>query len=121
MPASKYRFEYSEKLINHMALGASFKSFGGIVGVSKQTLYDWCQRHSEFAEAKDIGRAKSELFWINLGKKLSLGELKGSASAWIFMMKNLHGWSDNKDGHSDKEMQPINIQIVKDDSNSEAG
>ena len=114
MPASKYDPEYCEQLINHMSEGGSFKSFGGIVGVSKQTLYDWCQRHSEFAEAKDIGRAKSEFFWINLGKKLALGEVKGSAVAWIFMMKNLHGWNDNKDGQNQKESKPINIQIVRD-------
>ena len=116
MPASKYKEEYCEQLIDHMSYGKPFKTFGGVVGVSKQTLYDWCERHEDFAEAKDIGKAKSEYFWMDIGLKLALGEIRGSAVAWIFCMKNLHGWNDNKDGQNDNDQRPINIQIVRDDS-----
>ena len=45
-------------------------------------------------------------------KELALGEVKGSASAWIFMMKNLHGWKDRNVSNNEADHQPLKIEIV---------
>jgi hypothetical protein len=56
MNKTTYRAEYCEQLIDHMAKGKSFESFGGKIRVGRQTLYDWTNAHSEFMEAKSIGQ-----------------------------------------------------------------
>jgi DNA-binding transcriptional regulator YiaG len=38
---TKYKRDYCAMLISHLKDGLSFESFGGVLGVSKQTLYDW--------------------------------------------------------------------------------
>lgn len=114
---SKYDSSYCDKLIQHMAKGNCFKSFAGEIGVGVRTLYDWTKKHDEFEEAREIGRAKSLSVWTDIGRDLALGERKGNAVAWIFMMKNLFGWHDNRDPDKGEEKhRPINIQIVRDDS-----
>lgn len=52
---SKYRIEYCDSLIDHMATGASFTSFGAKAGVGPGTLAAWCSAHDEFQEARDRG------------------------------------------------------------------
>ena len=95
-----------------MSQGNSFQSFAGIAEVGRTTLYDWLSRYEEFKTAKDIGKARSEAHWMNIGKDICLGNIKGSASAWIFMMKNLHGWKDRTDSNNEANHQPLKIEIV---------
>lgn len=56
---SKYKSEYCEQLLNHMAEGYSFEAFGSEVGVGKTTLYNWCMAHAEFRQAKEVGSEAS--------------------------------------------------------------
>jgi hypothetical protein len=44
-----------DALIDHMASGLSFKSFGAVCGVSLAVLSKWLQEFEEFYEAKEIG------------------------------------------------------------------
>jgi len=103
MPAgrpSKYKLEYCDMLIQHMSEGLSFESFGGIVDVCKDTLYEWARNHKEFSYAKKTARSKCLLFWERLGKAGTVGlkqlknkdgsvtDLKGfNAAMWIYNMK----------------------------------
>jgi len=113
---SKYQDIFCDKLIEHMSDGNCFKSFAAKIGVASRTLYDWTKKHDDFATAKSIGRAKSLEYWLKIGKELALGERKGSAVVWIFTMKNLFGWHDNKNAEPETDKTPISIQIVRDDS-----
>lgn len=79
----------------HMAKGYSFESFGADVGVSRDTLFMWAQRWADFADAKRIGQELSRKCLEGVGLGLAVGEIKGSTTAWVFMMKNMHGWQDN--------------------------
>lgn len=54
-------------LIEHMANGLSFESFGAIVDASKETLYSWAEKHSDFLDAKRLGTQKCRIFYEQAG------------------------------------------------------
>lgn len=90
-----YKKKYCQLLIDHMKKGLSFEAFGAVADVSKETLYTWTEKHSEFLDAKRRGEQHSRLLWESIGLKASAGQISGfSASAWIFNMKNRFRWSD---------------------------
>lgn len=70
-----YKPEFCQMLIEHMSEGLSFKSFGGIVSVCKDTLYEWVKVHKQFSDSKDIGHLKSMLFYEKVGKKGMMNEI----------------------------------------------
>jgi hypothetical protein len=101
MPAGKppkYREEYCELVIDHMAKGHSFDSFGGAVGVCNQTLYNWASKYPEFEQAKREGFAKAQLFWEKIGIAGVVGKVPGfNVTGWIFNMKNRFKWHDRQE------------------------
>ena len=58
----EYDPKFCDMLIEHMALGYSFASFGGVINIGKTTLYAWVSRYPEFSESKDIGYNRGLLF-----------------------------------------------------------
>lgn len=84
-------------LIHHMDKGYSFESFGGLVSVSKETLYNWVEKHEAFLYAKRIATQKCRLFWEKSGidglydQIISDGDtktvLKLNSAVWIYNMK----------------------------------
>lgn len=115
---TKYKPEYCNQLIIHMEQGYSFESFGGVVSVSADTLYEWVKVHSQFSEAKKEGKSKSRLWWESQGRdglwnetsKIGTETITRSINAtiWIFNMKNRFGWRDRQEitaeiDHSSKD------------------
>lgn len=118
MPAgrpSKYDPSYCDDLEDHFAQGLSYESFAGVVGVSKQTLYDWEKAHPEFLDAKKASEAKSQLVWEKrLAALATTGE--GNATAIIFGLKNRasDSWRDVKATEiSGPEGGAINVKAEK--------
>ena len=113
---SKYKPEYCQLLIEHMSKGMSFRSFAGSISCGIRTIYDWCDRHPEFKEAKEVAQGKCETFYTNLGLDLATGVIeKGNATAFVWLTKNILKWTDKEQTQGDNS-QPINITISKDDS-----
>ena len=110
---SKYDPDYCQQLIDHMSEGLSFKSFAGKIGVNRSTLYDWVNQHDEFSNAKDIALGFCQIYWEILGIVLCKGEARGKPTTFVWMTKNILGWSD-AGNTSDSNQTPINIQIIKD-------
>jgi hypothetical protein len=105
-----YDEKYCQQLIDHMANGYSFESFAGTIGVAYKTLYVWQDKHLEFLQAKEIGLAKSLVWWEMAGRKGMLH--KGfSAAVWIFNMKNRHNWLDRKEPENDQTMHTVRIEL----------
>jgi len=69
MKTSKYKKEYCEQLVEHMAKGFSFITFGAIINVGKTTLEDWARKHDDFAAAKELGEMKSQIFYEDKAQK----------------------------------------------------
>ena len=112
MRKSKYKPEFCELLIAHMEGGLTFSSFAGVAEISRSTLNRWVASYEEFAEAKDIARAKAEVFWMKKGLDMINGTTKGSAATWIFCMKNIFGWADKFEGPK-VNPRPINIKFIR--------
>jgi len=80
-PADKYREEFALELIIHMRNGKSFTSFQALlydkynVRITKKTLYNWRDRHPEFAESMEIGKAVALNFFENLLISASTGTM----------------------------------------------
>lgn len=92
---SKYRPEYCDQLIGHMKHGLSFESFGAVIGVNRDTLYEWARVHQDFSDAKKRGTDETLLFWEKMGMAGMTGKIKGfNSTVWIFSMKNRFGWRD---------------------------
>ena len=83
-----YRPEYCQALIEHMASGMSFETFGVTVGVVTATTYKWLEKHREFVEAKNKAEQECRRFWERMGTGIAAGKLKnGNAGVWIYNMK----------------------------------
>lgn len=112
---TKYEERYCEMVIEHRAKGFSFESFAGVIGVNRDTLYEWCKVHKAFSDAKKIGHEKCLLFWENKGIMGVDNAKNFSAPTWIFTMKNRFSdqWKDKTE--SEISGTPIQIKIDKDD------
>jgi hypothetical protein len=94
----KQRKKLCDDLCKHLAQGLSMECF---TGCSKQTLYNYMEKHKEdldpikIQEAKDAGRA----MWEKIGLGIATGKLKGNSTAWIFNMKNRYrqDWNDRSE------------------------
>lgn len=85
---SKYKPEFPEALVKHMASGLSFETFAATCGVCRETLYDWTYAHDEFLHAKKRGEVESQMFWEKLGRDAALGTVdKFNPTVWIYTMK----------------------------------
>lgn len=90
----KYKKEYCEEIIKLMAEGYSMEAFAGYIGVHRDTIYDWLKKYPEFAEAKDIGSAKSRYFYEKVSKLGMTGKIPGfNHATWQFNMQNRFEWS----------------------------
>jgi len=130
--AKKDRLELCEGLVNHMAKGMSFHSYGGspilkkIIGsfVALETMYNWIDAHGEFLESKKMGEQVSRHHWEKLGvdnileieTRSSDGDSfkqKLNSTVWIFTMKNKFPkeWRD-KHEHDVSAVVDKNVSIT---------
>lgn len=120
-PESHFREEYCDLLVDHMARGHSFESFGSVVNKSRKTLYKWVDKFETFSEAKEIGTLKSLEFFEKLGMAAMAGRIKGfQAAVYIFTMKNRHGWRDQLDLTADTTIKTVTLNYtITDDKHAE--
>ncbi len=67
---SKYKEEYCDMLIEHMARGNPLESFAAKIHVEIKTLNNWMNEHDEFLLAKRLGEPKWFAWWIRMGTAL---------------------------------------------------
>lgn len=118
---TKYKDEYCEMLIEHMAQGYSYESFAGEISVHRDTLYEW-EKIDKFSDSKKIGRDKSLMWWEKQGIDglWSIEEKDGlysyskklNSTVWIFNMKNKHAWRDSKEEKDTKPNGNTGPQII---------
>lgn len=95
---TKYKDEYCEMLVEHMNKGLSFESFAGLIGVTKETIFNWLEKNKQFFDSKKKGEVRCRLFWERLGIAGSSGKLKNfNCGTWIFNMKNRFAWKDRQE------------------------
>lgn len=63
MGVIKYRPEFCQQLIDHMAQGMSYASFGAKVNCGRQTMYDWEKEYPEWKEAKETAQVAAQAWF----------------------------------------------------------
>jgi len=107
---TKYEERFCEMLVKHMSEGLSFESFAAEVNTHKDTLYEWKKVYEEFSDAHKRGITQNLSFWEKIGRSLAI-KGKGNVVAWIFNMKNRHGWKDSQEITAPDGQSPIQIVI----------
>ena len=92
-----YREEYCKSVVEYMGKGSTFAGWCGHVGTSEKTGYEWIKAHDAFRKAKKEGEAASQDWLMGQGKLGMWGGKSFNPSVWIFMMKNMHKWTDRQE------------------------
>ena len=110
---TKYDEKYCQMLIDHMEKGYSFESFAGLIGVCRDTLYEWCKAHQLFFDSKKIAFEKNLLFWERQGIEglWTSGQTRFNSTSWIFNLKNRFGWVDRKDIDDVNTLEAVTIKL----------
>lgn len=111
---TKFKDDYCLELIDHLKDGGTLTSFAGRIGVSRSTVMKWKEQHPDFNLAYQNADSASFAYWLEVGKNMALGETKGNAICWIFIMKNLFGWHDRHELTGDGSAN-VKINFVKKD------
>ncbi len=83
---------YSDRLctdvVQFCARGKTLTAFAAFVGVTLKTVGVWQNKYPAFKEAVDAAKEAQMVYWEELSLAQTTGEVKGSAAALIFTMKN---------------------------------
>ena len=110
---TKYKSEYCDQLVEHMAQGFPYETFAALIDVCRETLYEWEKKHEEFFHAKKRGKEKTYLALVSKGMDSIHDPGTLNNTVWIFMMKNMCGWTDKKE-----ESAPPPVTVVVDGNRS---
>jgi hypothetical protein len=88
-PISSFKPEFCDIAVNVLATGESLAAICDELDICRTTLYEWRDKHPEFAQAIQKGLQKAQRDWERLGREGITGNLdKFSTTGWIFTMKN---------------------------------
>lgn len=88
-------------MINYLAKGYSIEAFAAEINVSRDTLYEWCEKHPEFSDSKKIAVNKAKQFYerhmFNHFANPKEHKLSMPRAAWImFLFKCRYGYRDTQ-------------------------
>ena len=100
---SKYKKKYCKQVVEHLSSGFSFESFGAVIDVHRDSLYEWRKVHPEFSDAIKTGQLKALHRHEQVGKaimygvpisagKTMLDPKKMNTAIWIFKAKTQYGF-----------------------------
>lgn len=70
----------------------TFAGYAAQIGVARETLWAWAEKHEDFEDATKRAKAIQEEVFLVMG---ALGAY--NPNVVIFMLKNLHGWTDKSE------------------------
>lgn len=117
-----YKPEYALDLIKHMEAGGSFMSFGAVVSVGRQTLYDWADTYQEFKQAHEIAKLKALSWWERQGRDglWTTKEASLNTGAFVFQVANRfreQGYTRNPQAEEDTASHRLEVEVVNVDLN----
>ena len=99
---TKYDPKYCQMLIDHMAKGLSYETFGASIKIAQSTVALW-EKHDDFSDAKKEAFDRCRLFWESVGID-GLWNHKDGATLntgnYVFQMKNRFKWTDRLESNT---------------------
>lgn len=88
--------QYGEEILSLMAEGLSLAAAAAELGIHRQRVYEWEEKHAEFADTIKLARSKRQLFLERRLLKATEGPVVTSS---IFALKNAasEDWRDKQD------------------------
>lgn len=116
---TKYKPEYCQMVVDHMAEGASLTSFAAEIEVSRATINVWMGEYPEFLESVKRAKAKCAAWWERVGRSGAQGG-DVNPTLVIFGLKNMAAddWRDKQEvdhrsGDGSMTPKPIDETLVK--------
>lgn len=96
-----------EEILSLMASGLSLAAAAADIGIHRQRVYDWIEKHAEFADTIKLAQAKRQLF---LERRLLSAEIGPVVTSTIFALKNAgpEDWRE-KIEHAGHDGGPLQI------------
>lgn len=89
MPAGRptdFKPEYGDEILSTMAQGLSLAAAAAEIGIHRQRVYEWVEKHAEFADTIKLAQSKRQAF---LERRLLKDDLPGpQITSTIFALKN---------------------------------
>lgn len=85
-----------EEILTLMASGLSLAASAAELGIHRQRVYEWMDRHPEFADTVKLAQAKRQLF---LERRLLAADAGPVVTSTIFALKNAgpEDWRDKRE------------------------
>ncbi|WP_192258642.1 terminase small subunit-like protein [Mesorhizobium caraganae] len=95
-----YKPTYAEEILQLMAEGLSLAAAAAELGFHRQRVYEWEERHPEFADTIKLARSKRQLF---LERRLLKADQGPVVTSTIFALKNAAGedWREKQEVQHD--------------------
>lgn len=91
-----------EEILQLMASGLSLAASAAQIGIHRQRVYEWMERHPDFADTVKLAQAKRQLF---LERRLLSADSGPVVTSTIFALKNA-GPEDWRDKHDHEHTGP---------------
>lgn len=98
-----FKPQYGEEILALMATGLSLAASAAELGFHRQRVYEWMERHPEFADTVKLAQVKRQLF---LERRLLSAEASPIVTSTIFALKNAgpEDWRDKREIEHSGEM-----------------
>jgi hypothetical protein len=98
-----------EEILNLMASGLSLAAAAADIGIHRQRVYEWVERHPDFADTVKLAQVKRQLF---LERRLLSADVGPVVTSTIFALKNA-GAEDWRDKQDIEHSGGVSVQIVR--------
>lgn len=103
--AGQFQTKFTEEWCREKAklLPDMFKDGQAVVEVAvelnmtKETFYQLCKKYDFWKEAYNLGKVKSEAWWLKIGRIGTTGKIKANGYIWRLNMQNRFGWYEKKE------------------------
>ena len=91
-----YRDAFGDEILALMTEGLSLAAAAAELGIHRQRVYDWVEKHPEFADTISLAKGKRQLF---LERRLLAAKESPVVTSTIFALKNAAGedWRDKQE------------------------
>lgn len=91
-----FKPEMGEEILARMEVGFSLAAAAADLGIHRQRVYEWMERHPQFADTVKLAQAKRQLF---LERRLLDAKDSPTVTSTIFALKNAgpQDWRDKQE------------------------